>query len=146
MFIKYLLYSGMLPLYPQTDGFLRIISFLKLLEVLTGSSNASNFLRLLFPEMFAKMALNSKLSPNYAALFWHSSDTSDYRSFTRFGYRRVKEQTKCHYLLVFLFLAVPPKESLESLLWLTLTSIIERNNLNFQTTFALRLKKNQECL
>ena len=44
-----------------------------------------------FPEMFAKMALNSKLSPNYAALFWHSSDTSDYRSFTRFGYRRVKE-------------------------------------------------------
>ena len=45
-----------------------------------------------FPEMFAKMALNSKHSPNYAALFWHSSDTSDYRSFTRFGYRkRVKE-------------------------------------------------------
>lgn len=71
MFIKYLLYSGMLPLYPQTDGFLRIISFLKLLEVLTGSSNASNFLRLLFPEMFANMiecCCSCLVGPSYSTL------------------------------------------------------------------------------
>ena len=45
-----------------------------------------------FPEMFAKMALNSKLSPNYAALFWHSSDTSDYRSFKDLGIEEWKSR------------------------------------------------------